>query len=162
MQTFSSMRRNSADQKYLKLLLFYALMFLGQIISSLYPYMPSFVGLFFCYVVLNFKDKNAIVPVFLAFVYLILYDVNKGFYFLSYIILFFLFYNFAINKIQNMTTCNNCILVAYVVVAYMGHYLLNVLLAYLSNTAFPYFSTHYIYYIAIDALLAFMLFRIQR
>lgn len=162
MQTFSNMRRNSTDQKYLKLFVFFIIMLLGQVISALYPFMPSFVGLFFCYVLINFEDKEKIIPLVFAFVYLVFYDINKDFYLFSYLILFLIFYHFAIYKIQNMTTCSNCILAVYVIVAYFGHYTVNFVLAYLENMPLPYFSAHYFYYIAIDALLAFMFFRINR
>ena len=162
MQAFSNMRRNSADQKYLKLFFLSALMVLGQIMSSLYPFIPSFVGLLFCYILLNFHKEESLLPIFFAFVYLTFYDINRGFYLFSYVILFFLFYRFAVEKIQNMTTCSNCILTTYVFVAYLGHYALNCLFAYLTNMPFPYFSNHYFYYIAFDSIFAFMLFRVSR
>lgn len=162
MQTFSNLRRNSAYQTYLKLFFFAALILLGQIMSSLYPYIPSFVGLMFCYILLYFKDETKLLTISLAFAYLTFYDSNRGFYLFSYVILFLLFYEFAIHKIKNMTTCDNCILFVYVFIAYIGHYMLNVFLAYLANKPFPYFSNQYFYYIAIDAFLAFMLFRIPK
>lgn len=162
MQTFSRMRRNSTDKKYLNFFFFSVLIILGQIMSSLYPYIPSFVGLFFCYIILNFKNENKLLPVFLSFVYLTFYDINRGFYLFSYIILFSIFYQFALNKIQNITTCSNCILATYVFVAYIGHYALNCILAYFFNMPFPYFSNQYFYYIAFDSIVAFMFLRVHR
>lgn len=131
--------------------------------SSLYPLIPSFVGVVFCYLILNFNrhEENAM-PLFLAFLYLFLYDLTKGFYLFSYVILFTIIYKFAIYRIQNIITCNNCILAAYVTMAYLGHYLLNAFFAYLDNESFPYFSNVYFYYIAIDSILSFMLFKVTR
>jgi len=163
MQTFSDMRRSSVDQNYLKLFWISIGLFLGQVMSSLYPWIPSFVGVVFCYVILHFnRREEQAAPIILAFVYLSLYDINKGFYLFSYIILFALVYRFAIYRLQNFITCNNCILASYVIMAYLGHFLLNVFFAYLDNEPFPYFSNYYFYYIAIDSILAFMLFRIAR
>ena len=162
MQTFSNMRRDRTHQTYLKFLFFAVLIVLGQVMSSLYAYIPSFVGLIFCYILLHFKDENKIFIIPFAFAYLTFYDSNRGFYLFSYVMLFLLFYDFAVYKIKNMTSCENCILAVYIFVAYMGHYLLNVFLAYLANKPFPYFSNQYFYYIAIDALLAIMFFRVPK
>jgi len=157
------MRRSSADQNYLKLFLISIALYLGQSMSSLYPLIPSFVGVIFCYVILYFNRHEVhTVSLFLGFTYLSLYDINKGFYLFSYLILFILVYRFAIYRLQNFITCNNCILAIYVTIAYLGHFLLNVFFAYLNNEAFPYFSNYYFYYIAIDSMIAFMLFRITR
>jgi len=163
MQTFSNMRRNSAHQNYLVTLWISGWLFLSLVMSSLYPLIPSFVGVVFCYLILNFNrhEDNAL-PLFLSLGYVCLYDLTKGFYLFSYVILFVVVYRFAIYKIQNVITCNNCILAAYVTIAYLGHYFLNAFFAYLDNAPFPYFSNYYFYYILIDSLLSFMLFRISR
>ncbi len=163
MQTFSNMRRNSADQNYLNLFWISGWLLFGLVMSSLYPLIPPFVGVVFCYLVIHFnrREENA-TTIFLGFLYLCLYDLNKGFYLFSYLILFAIFYKFAIYKIQNIITCNNCILAAYVTIAYLGHFFLNAFFAYLDNESFPYFSNYYFYYIAIDSILSFMLFKVTR
>ena len=161
MQTFPYMRRNSAHQNNIALLGLSGWLLFDLVMSSLYPLIPSFVGVIFCYLILNFNrhEENA-APLLLAFLYLCLYDLTKGFYLFSYIILFVIVYKFAIYRIQNVITCNNCILAAYVVIAYLGHYVLNAFFAYLDNETFPYFSNIYFYYIAIDSILSFMLFKV--
>lgn len=162
MQTFSSMRRNSTDQNYIGLLTFSVLLFAAQMLSSLYPLIPSLAGFLFCYVILFAHDENEKFPLFLAFAYLCFYDLYKGFYLFSYVIFFFLFYRFARDNIQQKTSCQNCILALYVIVGYLGHYLLNICLAYFFNAPFPYFSNHYFYLIGVDALLAFLFLRVPR
>lgn len=157
------MRRNSTDQNYLKIFWLSFWLLLGHILSALYPLIPPFVGVIFCYVLLNVDEheKNA-VPLMLGFLYLCLYDLNKGFYLFSYLILFVLVHQFVVHKVQSTFTCNNCILAVYVMIAYLGHFVLNLFLAYLDNDTFAYFSNYYFYYIAVDSILSFMLFRITR
>jgi len=157
------MRRNSTDQNYLNFFWISGWLFCGLVMSSLYPLIPSFAGVIFCYLLIHFnrREDNAL-PLFLSFLYLCLYDLTKGFYFFSYILVFAIFYKFAIYKIQNVITCNNCILAVYVTIAYLGHFLLNAFFAYLDNESFPYFSNYYFYYIAIDSLVSFMLFKVSR
>ena len=157
------MRRNSTDQNYLKIFWLSFWLLLGHILSALSPLIPPFVGVVFCYVLLNADEheKNAI-PLMLGFLYLCLYDLNKGFYLFSYLILFVLVHQFVVHKVQSTFTCNNCILAVYVMIAYLGHFVLNLFLAYLDNVPFAYFSNYYFYYIAVDSILSFMLFRITR
>jgi len=162
MQTFSRMRRNSTDQNVVELFLICILLFAGLVLSSLYTWIPSFAGFLFCYSVLAFKQESARFPLFLVFVYLALYDMHKGFFLFSYALLFTIFYPLATQKLQYMTSCENCILTFYVLVGYLGHFLLNLILAYFLNTPFPYFSNHYVYAISIDALLAFAFLRVVR
>ena len=163
MQTFSNMRRNSTHQNYLRLFSFCLTLLLGQIMSSLYPLIPTFVGVVFCYLILEFhKREEHALPLMLSLAYLLFYDLNKGFYLFSYIILFAVVYKFAIYKMQHMISCNNCILAIYVSIAYLGHYILNCFLAYLANESLPYFSDYYFYYIGVDSLIAFMLFKVER
>jgi hypothetical protein len=136
---------------------------LGQMMSSLYPWIPTFAGVVFCYLILSFERREEQpLAIILSFLYLTLYDINKGFYVLSYVMLFIIVYRFAFFKMQTLITCNNCILAAYVIIAYLGHYVLNAFLAYVNNEPVAYFSNFYFYYIAIDAIVSFMLFRVAR
>jgi len=162
MQTFSRMRRNSTHQNTVELFLVCALLFTGLVLSSLYTWIPSFVGFLFCYAILAFKHETGRFTLLLVFAYLSVYDVHKGFYLFSYALVFTLFYPLATQKIQYMTSCENCILALYVSVGYLGHYFLNLVLAYFFNTPFPYFSNQYFYAMAIDALLAFAFLRLKR
>lgn len=157
------MRRNSTDQNYLKLFWLSLWLSVGHVLSALYPLIPPFVGLVFTYVLLHAHqhEKNAL-SLSLCFLYLSVYDLDKGFFLFSYPLLFIMVYYFLAHKLQATFTCNNCILAVYVVIAYIGHFGVNVFLAYVNNEDFPYFSHYYFYYIAIDSILSFMLFRIAR
>ena len=77
MQTFSSMRRNSSDQNYLGLFFFGVTLFVAQVISSLYPFIPSLAGFLFCYSILYFKEEEQKIPLFFTFAYLSFYDLYK-------------------------------------------------------------------------------------
>ncbi|MBL0702742.1 MAG: hypothetical protein JJV95_01990 [Sulfurospirillum sp.] len=130
-----------------------------QILSSLYTFLPLFVGVFFTYIVINFENEKSKFYIYLSFGYLTIYDINKGFYLFSSLLLFMLFYNLFIEKIRNFFTCANCILVIYIVVAYLGHFLLNSFIAYILNESNPVFTERYFYYILVDAVLVIILFK---
>lgn len=153
------MRRSSTDTNYLKLF-FLSISFLFLLImGSLYTWLPSFVGLFFIYVLINFEDEKNRLYLYLSFLYLIFYDIDRGFYLFSYIFTFLIFYNFFLDKVRNYFSCINCILVMYVLVAYIGHYFMNVFIAYLLNETIIELSKEYIYYILIDMVLASIIFK---
>lgn len=130
-----------------------------QIISSLYTILPIFVGVFFAYIVLNYEDEKSKFYIYLSFFYLTIYDVNKGFYLFTSIFTFMIFYNLFAEKIKNYLTCNNCILAIYVIVAYLGHYFINVFLSYILNQDIPLISFDYVYYIITDIILCIILFK---
>ncbi len=153
------MRRSSIDKNYLRLTLLCLCLVAYQTISSLYTFLPLFVGVFFSYIVINFEKEKSKLYIYLSFIYLTIYDLDKGFYLFSSLLSFMLFYYLFVDKIRNFFTCNNCILAIYVVVAYLGHFVLNSFIAYILHQDGPTFSQWYFYYIAFDILLSVILFK---
>lgn len=153
------MRRNSTNQNYLRLLFVCLGLVFYQALSSLYPFLPLFVGVFFSYIVINFENNKSRLYIYLSFAYLSIYDLDKGFYLFSSIFFVMFFYYFFLEKIRNFIICNSCVIAIYVTVAYLGHFFLNVFIAYVLNQDLPYFSQEYFYYIILDILVSIILFR---
>jgi len=153
------MRRSSTEQNYLRFILICLSLVLYQILSSLYTFLPLFVGLFFTYIVINFENEDSKIYIYLSFLYLTVYDLDKGFYLFSSSLFLFIFYYLFVDKIRNFFSCNNCIIAIYVVSAYLGHSLLNSFIAYILNQDMPSFSQEYFYYIVLDIILAIVLFK---
>jgi len=153
------MRRSSPDSQYIKGGLFSLFLVLYQIMTSAYTFLPLFIGVFFTYVIINYENEKKKNIIYLIFIYFSVYDLNKGFYLFSLLLTFFLFYNLFVEKIRNFLICSNCILVLYVVVAYLGHYCLNLLISYILNSGSPVFLVNYFYYIMIDSLIVIVLFK---
>ena len=141
------MRRSSTDNSYLRLTLFSLFLVFVQILGSLYTFLPLFVGVFFTYIVINLDNEKNIFYVYLSFIYLSIYDLDKGFYLFSSLLFILLFYYMFVEKIRNSFSCTNCILVIYVVMAYLGHALFNSLIAYILHQDLPVLSEGYFYYI---------------
>lgn len=153
------MRRNSTDQKHIKQIFFSFIMVLYLIITSLYTFLPLFAGVFFAYIVVYLGNEESKISVALSFCYLILFDLNHGGYLFSFMLTFFIFYTMFAEKIRNNITCYSCIIVTYVVGAYVGYYLLNSFIAYLLNEELPTFSTDLVYYIFLDSVVAVVLLK---
>jgi len=153
------MRRSSIDKNYLRLFLICLGLVFYHTLSSLYTLLPLFVGVFFSYVIINFdKEKNRLY-IYLAFAYLTMYDLDKGFYLFSSLLFLLLFHYVFVDKIKNFFMCNNCIIFIYVSSAYLGHYALNLFISYILNQDRPLFSELYFYYIFLDSIIAMILFK---
>ena len=153
------MRRSSPDSQYIKGGLFSLFLVLYQIMTSVYTFLPLFIGVFFTYVIINYENEKKKNLIYLIFIYFSVYDLNKGFYLFSLLLTFFLFYNLFVERIRNVLICSNCILVLYVIVAYLGHYCLNLFISYILNSASPIFLVNYLYYIIVDSLVTILLFK---
>ncbi len=153
------MQRNSTNQNYLRLAFICLFLVFFQALSSLYPFIPLFVGLFFIYIIINFKNEDSRLYVYLGFIYLSFYDLDKGFYLFSSALFLMFFFYFFVEKIKNFLICKSCIIVIYVTAAYLGHFLFNLLIAYILQQDVPTFSQTYFYYIFLDIILAIIIFK---
>ncbi len=153
------MRRNSTNSDYIRISFAILALVLLQIFSNLFQFFPTFVGVFFSYIVINIKREEKFIYVVLSFLYLSYYELNKGFFLFSYFFLFVIFYNFFNQKIIDSFKCKNCILLIYIMVAYIGYFFLNSFFAYILNAEFPSFTMEYFYYIAFDFFASILFFR---
>ncbi len=153
------MRRNSTNPNYIKISFFALLLVLLQVLSNTFLFMPTFVGVFFTYIIINISHEEDFFYIILSFLYLSFYELNKGFYLFTYVVLFIFYYYLFDEKIRNYFKCKNCILFVYVLIAYVGHYFMNALFAYLLNEHFPSFTLEYLYYIAFDFVISVFIFR---
>ncbi len=151
------MRRNSTNTNYLKLSFFALFLVFIQILSNTFLFMPSFVGVFFAYIVLNIQKEENFAYIILCFIYLSFYELNKGFFLFSYVVLFIVYYYIFDEKIRNYFKCKNCIIFIYIIIAYIGDFFINALFAFVLNEQLPNFSLGYFYYIAFDFIVATIL-----
>ena len=155
------MRRNSTHQNFIALFFIFVILFIAQILSSLYPWLPPLTGFCFAYVLLSTKEESNKFTLFMVLLYLSFYDISQGFYPFVYVILLLIAKLFNIYRVEQTTSCDKCILFFYVAVGYLGHFVLNFFLAYFANAPLPYFSVHYLYWIGFDAILAFAFLRVK-
>jgi len=153
------MRRNSTHTNYLRLSFFALFLVLLQVLSNTFLFMPTFTGVFFAYIVMNIQKEEDFFYIVLSFLYLSFYELNKGFFLFSHLFLFIIYYYIFDEKIRNYFKCKNCIIFVYIVIAYVGDFFINILLAYVLNQQFPNFTLEYLYYIAFDYIVALFFLR---
>ncbi len=160
MQTFSNLQRNSSYKRAVTKIITAAALIYYESLTSIYPFLPSFFGVFFVYLLFFVKSKLRFYEVFYSFLFLTLYELDKGFYLFSFIIFFIIYYNFIKEEIKKYIFCKICIAFFYVVTAYFGYYLINLAIAFIQNEQFT-ISNYFIYIlnILIDTILVFIIFK---
>lgn len=158
------MRRDRTHLFSLKTLLLIGALVLYQFGTSLYPYLSPLLGIFFAYAIILKKQEEKTLKVdslqrYFVLFYVVLIELNKGFYLFSTLIFFLFFYTMVVDWIKHAFKCRPCILAIFVASGYIGIYLTNNLLAYIMNIPFYPFSWEYGLYIVIDTIIAIVLFR---
>ncbi len=158
------MRRDRVNLFSLKTFFLIGGLILYQFGTSLYPFFSPLLGLFFCYAIILKEHEEKTLKVdslqrYFILSYVVLIELNKGFYLFSTLIFFLFFHSMVVDWIRHVLKCGVCILAIFVASGYIGVYLTNNLLAYIMNKPFYSFSWEYILYIVTDLIIAIILFR---
>jgi hypothetical protein len=157
MQTFSYMRRNSSNYSTLTVVILFIIAVIYESISCIYPYFTPLLGIGFYYIVNNFHNEAKWTTILFIFLYSIYFEIDRGMFIFSYIIFFMLFYYFILSSIKESLSCKSCLVFIYVIVGYLGYYIMNLFLSYLFNMPLPQFSPLYFLFIISDIILVFAL-----
>ncbi|MDR1284841.1 MAG: hypothetical protein LBJ88_01415 [Campylobacteraceae bacterium] len=135
-------------------------MVIYQVFTNVYPFLSPLVGVFFIYISNRFKYGGF--DAYLAFLYLCFFELNHGLYLFSTVFLFIIFYYLIKPKIASAFESESWTIALSVIIAYVGLYLVNVFFSYLLDRPLFSFSFIYIFYIAIDIILANLFLRGNR
>ena len=125
-------------------------------ISSLYVYITPLVGIVFLYLVQNIHDKEKTYINLALFLYLIFFEIDRGFFVFSSLIYFLIYYNFFHNELVNSVACQNCLKFLIIFLFYIGFYIVNLILSLLFNQDLPIFDITYIIYFVTDFILVLL------
>ena len=96
---------------------------------------------------------------YFSLVFLVFAEQIHGFYLFSTIIAFLLFYNFVLDWLYTTMKWRNCLLVIFVASGYVLTFLVNNLFAYVLNEPNLTFRAEYLFFIALESVLAIVFFR---
>jgi len=153
-QAFSYLQRNITDKNYIKLAFIGGFFILYVALSTINPYMPPLLGVLAA--TAYFVQKKELM--WFALVYLIIFELDRGYYlFSSWIFLFFYIY-YLIPFVANFLDCKRCIAVFAAFFAYPAYYLfLNLIDAFLLKEAFTFSVGPMLVYMFFETLLALSL-----
>lgn len=151
------MQRSITNKNPLKESFLYILFFiLYESLSSIYPILPPLFGLLFV-LLINALNKDNLFSVILIAFCLVIFEVEKGYALFSSIIFLLIAYKFILPRIIQSTNCLSCIKFIYVVLAYVGFYLFNLLFAKIFFMPIPQVTYYIVYYIVIEFFIVSLL-----
>lgn len=152
------MRRSISYKENINRSILFIILVAYESLTSIYTYMTPLFGVVFCYLVFNIQNEEKRFPVALAFMYMVFFEADKGFYLFSIFLFFLIYYFFVANKLEKIISDKKYILFLLVAGSYIGYYLFNFFIAYLLNQEAPFFGIEYILYIVVDFLIAMVVF----
>ena len=152
------MQRNSIYKTNLKYFFIFLLLIVYESLTSIYLYFSPLYGVAFYFIVKHIYSKEYLFRVVLAFLYIFVVEIDKGFIPLSFLLFFAIYYFFIIDKIERFFNEKNYKIFFHILNAYIGYYLVNLILAYLFDFELPSFDIKYFLYIVTDFLIVAVLF----
>ncbi len=152
------MQRNSFYKTNIKYLLFFLFCVIYESLSSIYIYLTPLFGVAFYYLLINIKDQKKYFQIFLVFLYILIFEVDKGFIPLSFIVFFLFYYFFLFERIEHFLNKKISKIFFHTINIYIGYYLINLFLDYLFGYNIPNINFLYLLYIIVDTLISVVLF----
>ncbi len=143
------MQRSITHQKSLTPFLYVALFIIYQALSSIYLFMPPMLGVLFVLLAQSLQRKDSYTVFLLSFCLVVL-EADKGYALFSSIIYFYLLYKFFLPKLIQSFSCQFCLQIVYVLLAYIGYYLFLALLSNIFLLPLPEINYYIVYYIVIE------------
>ncbi len=142
----------------LKYLFIFSLLVVYESLTSIYLYFSPLYGVAFYFIIRHIYDKEYIFRLLLAFLYIFIIEIDKGFIPLSFLLFFAIYYYFIMDKIERFFNEKHYKIFFHILNAYIGYYLVNLILAYLFDFQLPSFDIKYFLYIITDFLIVAVLF----
>ncbi len=150
------MQRSISHQKPLVPFLYIVLFAIYGSLSSIYLFLPPLLAVLFVLFSNALKRDDLLMLVLVSFC-LLLFEANKGYMLFSTIVYFGLIYKFVLPKIIQNFSCNSCIKISYVLLAYLGYYLYLVLISNIFFLPMPELNFYVLYYVVIEFFLVSLL-----
>ncbi len=143
------MQRNISYKKSLVPFFYILLFIVYSSLSTIYPILPPLLAVLFVLYIKAIKNKDFLFISLVAFC-LVIFESNFGYQLFSTIIYFTLAYKFLIPKLVQNFSCNSCIKISYVLLAYLGYYIFLMLLSKIFLLPPPSINYYIVYYIVIE------------
>ena len=150
------MQRSISHQKPIKLFSYLVFFIFYSSLATIYPYLPAMFGVLYMFFAraLNREDTLYILLISL---YLVIFEANNGYMLFSSILYFYIVYKFMMPKISQNFSCNSCIKISYLFLAYVGYFLFLSLISNIFLLPNPSIDYYIVYYIVIEFFLVSIL-----
>ncbi len=143
------MQRSITHQKPLTLFAYIFFFVIYESLSSIYLFLPPLLAVLFVLFAKALKSGNTVSVLLVSFC-LVVFEAENGYLLFSTIIYFAIVYKFIMPQLNKNFSCNSCINISYVLLAYLGYYLFCILLSNIFLLPMPSINYYIIYYIVIE------------
>lgn len=143
------MQRSISNKNSVAPYIYVAIFLVYSALSGVYLFLPPLLSILFLYFSRALKNEDAI-SLFLISLCLVIFEAQNNFMLFSTIIYFLLIYRYVLPKIYTNFSCISCIRVSTVLLAYLGFFVFNSILAYIFLLPEPNIDYYIIYYIVIE------------
>lgn len=150
------MQRNSTHQKSIAPLPYVAFFLIYESLSSIYLFLPPLFGVLFVLFVYALKKEDTVSILALSLC-LVFFEADRGYILFTSIVYFIIIYKFIMPKIIQNVNCKSCVKISYIVLAYLGFFLFNAILAKVFLLPMSTINYYIIYYILVEFLLVSVL-----
>lgn len=151
------MRRNSTYHRTLTPYLFFVVAIVYESFASMTLFMSPLLGGGFYYIIQHIYDETRYRDFILIFAYALYVEIDRGMVLLSFFFFTLIFYKLLFRSFKEYVHCQNCLVLSYVTIGYLGYFLFNLFLTYLFNMPLTLFSLNYFIFILTDILFILVL-----
>ena len=151
------MRRNSTYHRTLVPYIIFVVAIVYESLASMTLFMTPLLGVGFYYIVQHIYDERRYRDFILIFLYALYVEIDRSLVLLSFFFFTLIFYKFLFRSFKEYVHCQNCLVLLYVTIGYLGYFLFNLFLTYTFNMPLSHFSSYYFVYILTDILFVLVL-----
>ena len=150
------MQRSITNKKPIILFWYIVFFALYESLSSIYLFLPPMLAVLYILFsrALNEENTTYLILVSLS---LVIFEAEKGYLIFSTIIYFTFVYKFITPKLNQNFSCNSCIKLSSVLLAYIGFFIYSLIIAKIFLLPVPSINYYIIYYIVIEFLIVSIL-----
>ena len=143
------MQRSLANQKILSDIAIAIAFVLYQSLSSIYLFLPPLLGVLFFYFI-HALEKEDVRSLVLIIILLLVFEAEKDFLLFGTLVYFTFVYRFIIPRLRIVISCDLCLKVIFLFLAYPGFIMYSYILNQVLWVETPSFDWHLFYYMFIE------------
>lgn len=150
------MQRSISSKNSLAPYIYVVIFLIYTALSGIYVYLPPLLAVLFVLFSKALEREDTTYLIFVS-ICLVIFEAQSGYILFSTIIYFAILYKYVIPKISKNFGCQSCIKLSIVLLAYIGFFIFNSLMASIFFLAEPSINYYIIYYIVIEFLIVSIL-----
>lgn len=148
----------------LSYLILYTLLILYQLASCVYAFFPPLLGIYFCYLHVLLKDSKKHYNKldfrwYFSLFYVLFIELCHNFYAFSALIAFFILHFYFTDWLKTNIKFGHFIIAIFIALAYFLSYLVDIFFSYLGHESYKTFGLIYLYFVLVESLIAYVLFK---